>query len=223
MQKDGNAIVRDGDGNEIWSTKTINMKVSYLKMQQDGNLVIYSNVNKPVWACCIGLASDVDNLQTSKNINHKYSAPYELVIKNSGSLIIQDMDKIPYWKSPGPTGKPRLEVPDYVDEEISVPLDNPISSPNGNWVAVLHADGLHLFNWQTGEERWSTSGAHTNTASYYVLGKDGNLVIFDANRAPLWGISKVSFDSNLRYKLYIKNNGKLIVQNSNNIIIWSSP
>jgi lysophospholipase L1-like esterase len=54
MLPTGNFVLRDANGRQVWATNTDFNPGANLLMQNDGNLVIYSN-NKPVWSsgtCC---------------------------------------------------------------------------------------------------------------------------------------------------------------------------
>jgi hypothetical protein len=57
MQGDGNFVIYDGSGMPIWSTGTVGNPGSWLTVQPDGNVVIYTPTapNDSIWAtntCC---------------------------------------------------------------------------------------------------------------------------------------------------------------------------
>lgn len=48
VQSDGNVVLSDGV--PCWATNTHNYSGSYLSMQNDGNLVVYTPLGTPIWA-----------------------------------------------------------------------------------------------------------------------------------------------------------------------------
>ncbi|KAI7873231.1 mannose-specific lectin precursor, partial [Lichtheimia hyalospora FSU 10163] len=58
-----------------WSTNTYNKNAKYLKMQDDGNLVIYNKNNNPIWSS--DTYYDVLYPQTSR-----------LIMQDDGNLVI---------------------------------------------------------------------------------------------------------------------------------------
>jgi hypothetical protein len=53
-------------------------------MQNDGNLVVYDNSNKAVWA---------------SNTNNKGTGPYRLIMQNDRNLVIYDAKNQPTWNT----------------------------------------------------------------------------------------------------------------------------
>ena len=51
MQSDGNLVIYDASRSvAIWATGTTGQPGSFLSVQEDGNVVIYSNSRVPIWA-----------------------------------------------------------------------------------------------------------------------------------------------------------------------------
>jgi hypothetical protein len=72
MQADGN-IVLYGPSGALWSSGTLGTKARELRMQNDGNLVLYDQTSKGVW---------------SSNTSHHYNA--FLVVQNDGNVVIYE-------------------------------------------------------------------------------------------------------------------------------------
>jgi hypothetical protein len=56
----------------------------YVKMQDDGNLVVYDSENTPLWA---------------SNTNGKGIPPYKYILQGDGNLVIYDSENTPLWAS----------------------------------------------------------------------------------------------------------------------------
>lgn len=76
LQTDGNLVVYD-TASPAWSSGTQHSDTSFLKMQQDGNLVLYSPNGSPRWA---------------SETSGKCSQPY-LTLQNDGTLAMYAHDK----------------------------------------------------------------------------------------------------------------------------------
>ena len=49
MQLDGNLVIYDGQGLAVWATSTAGNSNARLILQDDGNVVLYSAANQPLW------------------------------------------------------------------------------------------------------------------------------------------------------------------------------
>jgi hypothetical protein len=76
LQDDGNLAVHDA-GDTVWASRTERTDASFLKMQGDGNLVLYSPSGSPLW---------------SSDTFGKSSRPY-LALQNDGTLAMYAHDK----------------------------------------------------------------------------------------------------------------------------------
>ncbi|NVJ60249.1 MAG: DUF5011 domain-containing protein [Gammaproteobacteria bacterium] len=87
FQTDGNLVLRDINGNAIWSSGTHNQGGDRFVFQSDGNLVIYAG-NNPLWDS----GTNGDN-------------PDRLVLNNNGSLVLYRGNTV-VWSvgNPPPTG-----------------------------------------------------------------------------------------------------------------------
>jgi hypothetical protein len=78
MQADSNLVLYAPSG-PIWTTSTVGRGANHLRMQGDGNLVMYNAANRPVWI--------------SNTAGH-YNA--FLVVQNDGNVVIYDGGR-PIW------------------------------------------------------------------------------------------------------------------------------
>lgn len=92
MQHDGNFVIYKKNNskdysNPIWSIETQlrpEKRPFYLKLQSDGNLVMYSTDKRAVWSS--GSAS-------------QGQGPYFLIMQNDGNLVIYDRNSKAIWHS----------------------------------------------------------------------------------------------------------------------------
>jgi hypothetical protein len=87
----GLAVIKTQDNTTIWSVNISGNKgLATLKMQNDGNLVLYSSNNTPLWA------TDSSNHPESSDGEEKY-----LMLQDDGNLVIYDWDSMsaddPMW------------------------------------------------------------------------------------------------------------------------------
>ncbi|CAK6979977.1 B-type lectin plumieribetin-like isoform X2 [Scomber scombrus] len=77
FQQDGNfVILADGDDSPIWATRTAGKNAFRITVQEDNNLVVYTEQNKPVWAS--------DTWQHY----YGYSTAMRLTMTNEGKLVL---------------------------------------------------------------------------------------------------------------------------------------
>jgi hypothetical protein len=85
-KRDGNIAVRSlSDGSQIWSTKIREGGVGpyELRMQSDGNLVLYDSTQKAFW---------------STSTRGKDTGPYKLILQRDCNLVVYGAN-IPVWQS----------------------------------------------------------------------------------------------------------------------------
>lgn len=90
MQNDGNFVIykhRNTDDQEVkWASDTNGKGEGpwHLRMQADGNLVVYDSGDEATWA---------------SDTNGKGEAPYKLKMQDDGNLVIYDSQKEVIWAS----------------------------------------------------------------------------------------------------------------------------
>lgn len=81
FQKDGNAVIYDGNDKALWHTNTVGGD-NKLVFRKDGNLVVYSKSNFPLW--------------NSKSFD---KGGVSLVFQDDRSLVIYNKSKKIIWDS----------------------------------------------------------------------------------------------------------------------------
>lgn len=87
LQMDGNFVIYKYPENKaLWTSKTYGKGVApyILKLQNDGNLVVYDGRNSVIWA---------------SGTNGKGQAPYKLVMLDDGNLSLRDSKELIFWGS----------------------------------------------------------------------------------------------------------------------------
>lgn len=153
-----------------------------LAMQGDGNLVLYWR-GRAIWSTgTYGRGATWLVLQGDGNLVVYTTAgvpvwssgswgasPSRLVLQSDGNLVLYTSDGGARWAS-------QSWAPRWSDGDA-------IASPNGQYKAVMQADGNFVFYGPSGA-LWSTNTYGTANA-YLILQGDGNLVIY-SNAGAIW-------------------------------------
>ena len=63
MQSDGNLVIYDATrSTALWASHTAGHPGAFLAVQEDGNVVIYSNAHAPIWATDTARETPAENL-----------------------------------------------------------------------------------------------------------------------------------------------------------------
>jgi len=153
MQTDGNLVLYAG-GAAVWSTGTNGTgSQNRLVMQSDGNLVIYTQLNHPVWASKTGLVRGpygyrgFSSITTSRISTTVHLSDAVKQYNQSGSLTAS-------------TGRP-----DYLQRYVGGKWRNVLvrTTDNSGHVAVaIHQPGIYTYRWYAPR---TTSGAAAGSAT----------------------------------------------------------
>lgn len=172
-QADGNVVLyRQRDGLALWASNTAGKVTGSLKMQDDGNLVLYGLGENPLWASNTpGQPGNFFKLQDDAN-----------------AVVSDAAEKTARWS----TGT-------WVTQVVSVPRerarlnageglypDQDLLSPNGAYRFVHQADGnIVLYRQHDGRPLWAsnTNGAVTGSLK---MQDDGNLVLYGFTGRAIW-------------------------------------
>lgn len=106
---DGNLLLSDADGREVWSTNTSNRGVVGIELRNNGNLVLYDKKNKTVWQ---SFDHPTDSLLVGQSLNiggvkklvsrvsdkDGSEGPYSLAMEAGGFALYASFPKpVPYW------------------------------------------------------------------------------------------------------------------------------
>ena len=96
--QDGDVVVKKTgkDGASTWRSNTRGLGGTTLKMQSDGNLVLYTAAGNAVWACCRGRSDGASLLVSGVDMNNT-RPPYRLKLHNDGTLTIRDGADVLIW------------------------------------------------------------------------------------------------------------------------------
>lgn len=161
MQPDGN-LVESGLGRVLWSSRT-HVPGSYLVMQANGNLVIYSPAGVPQW-------------QSATTGQHSAG----VLLTADGDLVMDSTTGVRLWDNQvsasglAPTG--RLTS----GQAITSPDRGTLlaTQPDGNVVLQTRVGTTWVVIWAS-----NTSG---HPGSFLRMRADGNLVVLDPKNAVLW-------------------------------------
>jgi len=207
---------------------------SILKLQPDGNLVLYSDF-APIWSSgTFGRTPTQLIMQTDGNLVLYFAngsnwststfghSGAHIVMQTDGNLVMYDTNNSVIWS----TGT--LHTPDhlsYVDTNLSsitngiavMYAGQELQTADRRYRLALQTDG-NLVLYSTNRVLWS-SGTLGQSASYLSMQTDGNLVLYDTNNHALWNTPTFGKGSS---KLVIQQDGNLVIYTGSGQASWSS-
>lgn len=195
---------------------------SVLRLQADGNLVLYSNFSNPVWSSGTSTtAADHLVMQPDGNLvlykndgsaawfSNTYGNPgARLEMQTDGNMVIYT-GNTPIWAS-NTTHIP--DHRDYVNTELYPATLLPFQSletANRKYRLVLQPDS-NLVLYSNNSPIWA-SGTSGRNVSRLALQPDGNLVLYDKSGSVVWHTN--TFRSGAS-KLVIQPDGNLVLYNT---------
>lgn len=197
-----------------------------LRMQPDGNLVLYDNQNKPVWESGTfgrGVVEAVmqpdGNLALKTRLGRTVWASdtdgargARLTVQNDGNLVIANERGFPVWAQgnfqSGLTGDKKLMAGEFLRSE------------NGEYVLRLQEDGNLVLYGPKGDDIWDSGTADGATGGAELLMQnDGNLVLRNAQGQAVWASDTDGFPS---ARLIVENDGRVVLRSKDNAVIWSN-
>ncbi len=167
LDRNGNLNLNIGFKN-YWSTQSANMQATKLILQGDGNLVLYTQNMRPVWA------SGTDG-----------NPGAWLALQVDGNLVLYSSTNVPLW-STGTSHNPFLD--EYTYDSISGGCMLPgqmLTIPNRSYKLILQGDGNLVLYTQNMRPVWA-SNTDGNIGSVLYLQEDRNLVIYNPSMRPIW-------------------------------------
>jgi hypothetical protein len=224
MQEDGNFVVFDNDGHPTFETGTAGHPGSFLRIQSDGNLVIYTHdVKRSIWASnTAARASARDERKVKRVSTRRRDRP---ALKEKRGLPAQlSMDLRPRWRlNRGDSlysalGGFRLTLEEdgnlvlYAIDDQQIPPD---AAP-----LLLHEDvPLNIYQtpvWATGTEVFRQS---TGPGAYCIMKEDGNFVIYDDDDNPCY---QSGTTGNPGAFLRCQDDGNLVIYTREKKPVWQS-
>lgn len=161
-----------------------------LVMQNDGNLVLYTQNNRALWNSqtaghpgARAVMQQDGNLVVYDTADHALWDAHTgghpgsgLVVQDDGNVVIYDGSTALWSTGTVQTG---LAASD------TLKAGQAVSSPNGRFQLVMQTDGNLVLYTPTGRAIWNTKTAG-HPGAYAVMQGDGNAVVYDSSNSPLW-------------------------------------
>ena len=202
--QDDGNLVYYTDFQPVWYTNTSGVSADRLIMQTDGNLVLYDSDSKPLW-----------------HSNTAGNQEAYLRLQADGNIVVYSRNNQALWHI-----SKSMANPDYTVHSIGVlPSDRKIypgqsiKSGNGKIQAILQKDGNFVIYHYDGAGRtalWS-SLTYGKNASYLVSQRDGNLVLYDSDGKPLWHSNTAGRGASY---LVMQSDGNLVLHNALGTATW---
>lgn len=196
-------------------------------MQTDGNLVVYTSANRPVWASGTHSPGAGLTLQRDGNLvvyaaNRRAlwwtgtvpGAGNRLVMQSDGNLVLYSVGGVALWASR--TGRTTSSA-DALGAGAVLRTRQFLVSRAGRYRVVMQQDGNLVSYGSHGRARWAS---RTNTAgSTATVQRDGNLVVYDPRHRALWSSGTAGTGS--RSRLVVQDDGNLVLY-AGSSARWSS-
>lgn len=169
---------------------------SVFTIQQDGNIVLYSNF-KPSWSLWMPTSANRITMQSDGNLvmyNASNQAVWSsgtngnpgarLTIQTDGNMVIYSAANAPLWASY------TVHTPDhlaYVNTTLPTGRLYPgqkISTADNRYKLILQPDS-NLVLYSPNRPIWATS-TDGRQAAFLIMQGDGNLVLYDKQQRPIW-------------------------------------
>jgi surface antigen len=204
-----------------------------LVMQGDGNLVIYGNGFKPLWASNTSASgANFVVMQGDGNLV-LYTSSYRAIwssgtagrgqsflnMQDDGNLVLYNSSMQPTWSS----GTPNHMVYSYFGTSglytnQTMGRCSYVKSSDGRYALLLLPDGnLELYG--PGNHIIWTSGSGGQAGAFIVMQGDGNLVIYRSNRTPVWASGTNGYSSS---NSIVQGDGNFVIYNPSMIPLWAS-
>lgn len=195
MQADGNLVVYRGNS-PVWATMT-SLENSYMRVQPDGNVVLYAPENDPLW-----------------NTGTYHSGNTTPKLQDDGNLVVYRSDGLAIWDSQGYIGAPSYRTTKRVLGGLG--SGKALQSANGEFVLKMQADGnLVVYN--------ATNGAAINWTMTTVpdtnlqVQADGNVVIYTRNGRAVWHTNTYGKAGAV---LMFENDSNLVLYGTDGTALW---
>jgi hypothetical protein len=240
MQTDGNFVVFGSSGSAIFSTGTAGTGAVIVRVQDDGNFVVY----KEIWqagtyatpatgpftpqTCKIATLLHAQQFMWPGQCIVSPSGQYMFYIDpNSGLTFIYDIaHAVGTWAAPGTNGHAGAFVNFQTDGNLvvydstgTVVLWNSVTSNSGSTLLNMENDGriiLYAPVWNTGTSRGWDTNSYTHPACDVGPGTGWTGVL---------GVGQCFVSPNGRYELLLQDNGHLVLLDqsvSPPTVLWTS-
>jgi hypothetical protein len=208
----------------------------YAVMQADGNFVVYTSTNTPIWSNGKGGSGQgYVTVQTDGNfveylaVNNSPlwatatagSGAY-LVMQTDGNLVLYNGYNQPLWsskggKGPNPPPPPPPSSSSTLSTGGSLQEGNQLVSANGTYRAILQTDGNFVVYYGPSTPIWANH-VSSGAGAHLVIQSDGNLVEYSVTNTPLWATGTAGANC----YLVMQNDGNLVLYTSAGVALWST-
>lgn len=202
----------------------------YLMFQNDGNLVMYSKSNAPLWASKTENIGDKAEFQNDGNLviyNRAGAAIFStgtngrgafLSVQNDGNLVVYGNRQNALWASKdNNAGNNGAYNTGDIFKDRSFPKGDKIYSANGDYYLTFQQDGNLVLYYISGSAVWDSKTAGRGYRASFQ--NDGNLVVYDNRNSPIFSTNTGNKDVE---KLVVQNDGNLVIYNRLNGAVWAS-
>jgi hypothetical protein len=175
-----------------------------VKLLDDGNLVMYDNAGKPLWA---------------SNTYNKGNGPYSLKMQDNGNLVVYDSNNENIWQS-GTTDKGDGPYRATVDDTCTFSIND--SNNTKIWkVDQSKSEKQKPGTCSSGINYGLCESKISSSTIDLVMQNDGNLVIYEKNGSYKWA-SGSNGKGTPPYRLMMQTDGNLVIYDKNNVATWAS-
>lgn len=201
----------------------------YLTFQRDGNLVMYSKENRPLWDSKTanrgvravfqndGNLVVYNNQSASIFTTNTYNKGDLLKIQNDGNLVIYGA-KGALWASKDQKGNQDAYYKGFINKGKNFRTGEKNYSANGEYYLVFQVDGnLVLYYRSDRNPIWSTNTQGRGVKAAFQ--SDGNLVVYDKSNNAVFATNRT--DRNID-KLTVQDDGNLVVYTYDDQVVWAA-
>ena len=229
FQGDGNLVVNKKNGTKIWNSGTYGRGGNRCVLQNDGDLVIYSNAGK-IWHTATsgkrnpelklqndGKLSVYSTAQNTTSWSSKNNSGYPLYPSTSQPVSNNTVNNntssgVPYTSTPA-------DILSATTGNTNFEMNKFYYSPDRNYFIVFQNDGNLVIYRDKGRVPVWNSETNGRGGNRCVLQKDGNLVIY-SNDGAIWKTGTMGKNSPA---LRMMNGGTLVMYSTEtNTVSWSS-
>lgn len=247
LENNGNLVVVASSGRILWQTGALDHSLFggeslsgldsevlispdqqfQLSMQPDGNLVLYNDFGRALWASntegnpgayLATQASDGNVVIYSAADQPLWNASVQgnpgdsLQLQDDGNLVVYSSSGSPLWATYS------LQSSLLDGESLAGSWSQYLTAPNRGYQFVMQADGnLVLYN-NSGHPLWA-SNTEGNPGAYLAMQPDGNLVVYSLTEHALWSSGTAG---NPGDALQTQSDGNVVIYSSGGTALWAT-
>jgi len=205
MQADSNFVVYTASGKPLWASNTTGTGATFVVVQGDNNVVLYDGVSSPKWA---------------SNTSGRGSGAVRLVMQNDGNLVLYDGGSQALWASNSntSTSEQKPQTKNSLKEDERLNHGEQLTSTNGKYRALMQNDGNFVL--YGSRALWASNSTGTG-ASFVILQRDHNVVVYDSFSSPKWA-SNTNGRGSGSTVLVLQDDGNLVLYDGAGSAVWAS-